>query len=141
MPRKTARSKKRTKRKKRKRPYKRDKRAHKVRRRKLHHKAEFRKEQEMTNYLLHQMLKTMSAPEGQYNYHPRHFTKDREYKFSSDRTKTFKQGFPSPDVNFWRPPGRPESDTWTAAPYRGNIYIPGPPSPRPRVGGYPIGWH
>ena len=72
MPRKNARSKKRTKRKKRKRPYKRDKRAHKVRRRKLHHKAEFRKEQEMTNYLLHQMLKTMSAPEGQYDYHSLH---------------------------------------------------------------------
>ena len=123
MPRKNARSKKRTKRKKRKRPYKRDKRAHKVRRRTLHHKAEFRKEQEMTNYLLHQMLKTMSAPEGQYNYHPRHFTKDREYKFSSDRTKTFKQGFPSPDVNFWRPP---------AAPSR----IPGPR--RPTGATYPV---
>ena len=108
------------KRKRRKRP-KHNKRAHKLRRRMLHHKEESRKEAEMTNYLLHQMLKTMSAPEGEYKYHPRHFTKDREYKFSSGRTQRFKRGFPSPDVSFWRPPGPTDSDTWTAAPYRGNL--------------------
>ena len=102
MPRKTARSKKRTKRKKRKRPYKRDKRAHKVRRRALHHKAEFRKEQEMTNYLLHQMLKTMSAPEGQYKYHPRHHTKDPEYQWASREQQQFKRGFPAPDFSLLR---------------------------------------
>ena len=87
----------------------------------LHNQKGVREETELTNYLLHQMLKTMSAPEGEYKYHPRHHTKDREYKFSSDRTQAFKRGFPSPDVNFWRPPGPSDSGTWTAAPYRGNV--------------------
>ena len=108
-------------RKKRIRPYKRHKTAHMIRRRRTHHRKEMNREVKMMNYMLHQMLKTMSAPEGQYNYHPRHHTKDREYKFSSERQQQFKKGFPAPDVNFWRPPGPPDSGTWTAAPYRGNI--------------------
>ena len=109
-------------RKKRKRPYTRDKTAHKIRRRRTHYRHEVRRETKMMNYLLNQMLKTMSAPADTYHYHPRHHSKDREYKFSSDRQQQFKKGFPAPDVNFWRPPGPADSGTWTAAPYRGNIH-------------------
>ena len=71
MPRKSSKkkSKSRTKRrKKRVRPYKRHAKTHKMRRRILHHGHKFKKEQEMSNYLLNQMLKTMSSPEGEYNY-------------------------------------------------------------------------
>ena len=109
------------KKRRRKRPYTRTKRAHKIRRRRRHHHGEMLKEAETMNYVLHQMLKTMSQPAGEYNYHPRHHSKDLEYRHSSDRTKQFKRGFPAPDVNFWRPSGPADSDTWTGAPYRGNI--------------------
>ena len=111
----------RKKRKKRKRPYTRDKRAHRIRRRRMHHPTEHRKDVETQNYLLHQMLKTMSQPEGEYQYQPRHYTKDKEYKSSGNTMQQFKQGFPSPDTDFWRPPGPADSGTWTSAPYRGNI--------------------
>ena len=94
------------KRRRKQRPYKRDKRAHKVRRRKLHHKAEFRKEQEMTNYLLNQLLKTAASTEDKpYSYHPRHHSKDPEFAYSSERLKEFKKGFPASDTHFWRPQG------------------------------------
>ena len=95
------------KRKRRKRP-KHNKRAHKLRRRMLHHKEESRKEAEMTNYLLHQMLRTMSDketdPDMQFHYDPRHHTKDLEYKTSNARMREFKRGVPAPDVQMWRPP-------------------------------------
>ena len=120
MPRRS-RSTRKKKRTRRKRPYTRDKREHRIRRRRKHNRKEMHTEVKTMNYLLHQMLKTMSAPEGEYNYHPRHHTKDREYKHSGDRTKQFKRGFPAPDVNFWRPPGPADSETWTGAAYRGNI--------------------
>ena len=121
MPRKSSKKKKsRTKRrKKRVRPYKRHHKTHKMRRRILHHGHKFKKEMEMSNYLLNQMLKTITNPD--YNYHPRHHTKDREYKHVNKRHQEFKKGFPSPDTNFWRPSGAADSGTWTAAPYRGNV--------------------
>ena len=86
------------KRKKRQRPYKRDKRAHKIRRRKKHHRREMRRETKMMNYLLHQMLKTMSAnADGKpYHYEPRHHTKDPEYKWDSEERQEFKRGFRHP---------------------------------------------
>ena len=117
MPRKSSKkkSKSRTKRrKKRVRPYKRHPKTHRMRRRMLHHGHKFKKEQEMSNYLLNQMLKTITNPD--YNYHPRHHTKDREYKHVNKRHQEFKRGFPSPDTNFWRPAGGAD-----AAPYRGNV--------------------
>ena len=96
------------KRKKRQRPYKRDKRAHKIRRRKKHHRREMRRETKTMNYLLHQMLKTMSAnADGKpYHYEPRHHTKDAEYQHSDVRLQEFKRSVPSPDVHFWRPQGK-----------------------------------
>ena len=61
----------------------------------------------MTNYLLNQMLKTMSSTEEKpYHYHPRHHENDPEFAFSDDKTQEFKKGFPAPDVNLWRPQGR-----------------------------------
>ena len=96
------------KRKKRQRPYKRTKRAHMIRRRRKHHRHEMRREAKMMNYLLHQMLKTMSAdPNGQpFHYEPRHHTKDPEYKHSGPALQEFKRSVPSPDVHFWRPQGK-----------------------------------
>ena len=62
------------------------------------------------NYLLHQMLRTMSDketdPDMQYHYDPRHHTKDVEYQHSSFPLQEFKRSVPAPDVHFWRPQGR-----------------------------------
>ena len=66
------------------------------------HKRMF-EEAETANYLLNQLLKTTSA-EPPYNYHPRHYTKDLEYKTGSARLREFKRGVPAPDVQMWRPP-------------------------------------
>mgnify|MGYP003707240941 CR=1 FL=1 len=91
------------KRKKRQRPYTRSKRTHMIRRRRKHDRHGMRREAKMMNYLLHQMLKTMSAePDKPHYYHPRHHTNDPEYGFSGPRVRTFKRGFPSPDVSFLR---------------------------------------
>ena len=97
--------------KRRARPYdKHDKVAHLRRRyRKRHagsavhgHKQRMRKEAETMNYLLHQLVKSQADPK--YNYHPRHHSKDPEYKFSSAAKQEFKRGVPAPDVNFWNAP-------------------------------------
>ena len=59
------------------------------------------------NYLLHQMLKTVSSTEEQpYNYEPRHYTRDPEYRFSGDAMKEFKRAQPAADTHFWRPQGK-----------------------------------
>ena len=109
-------SKKKSRKKRAKRPYKLDKHSrarHRYRKRRhktsvVHgHKAHARQEAEMTNYLLNQMLKTMSSTEEKpYHYHPRHHENDPEFAFSDDKTQEFKKGFPAPDVNLWRPQGR-----------------------------------
>ena len=109
------------KRRRKQRPYKRDKRAHMHRRRKLHHGAALMREQEIHNYLLHQMLKTMSNPEGSWSHLPRHHTKNPEYASSDPRHQRFMRDVPAPDFHYWRAPGPSDSGTWTAAPYRGNI--------------------
>ena len=60
----------------------------------------------MANYLLNQLLKTVSSTESDpYNYHPRHPTKDPEYKWSGERMKRFKSEIPAPDVNYFNAPG------------------------------------
>ena len=106
----------------RKRPYKLDKvsRAkHKFRKRRHRqsritgHGKRALKEAEFTNYLLKQLLK--HADEEEYHSHPRHATKDPEYQFSDARTRAFKDGFPAPDVHFWRPQGT------DAPPHLGNF--------------------
>ena len=102
------------------RPYTRDKRLHRRRRRVQHHGAKMVREQKMMNYLLHQMLKTVAQPAGDYAYLPRHHSKNPEYASSDPRHQEYLQGVPAPDTHFWRPPGPPDSGTWTARPYRGN---------------------
>ena len=104
---------KRAKKKKRARPYKHDAKKHARRRyarrhpkSKINHQRRIRKEVESLNYLLHQLLKTASAePEDPYQYHPRHHTKDPEFKFSNPRTQEFKKGHPATDTHFWSPQG------------------------------------
>ena len=67
------------------------------------------------NYLLHQILKTASSTdEKPYNYHPRHHTKDPEYRWDNATTQEFKRGFPAPDVSMLRPQGE------DVPPHRGN---------------------
>ena len=104
------------------RPYKLDKKSrakHKYRKRRhkksrvTGHRKRARDEAELTNYLLHQLLKT--ADEEDYHFHPRHASKDPEYQFSSPALQEFKDGFPAPDVNFWRPQGT------DAPPHHGNF--------------------
>ena len=105
----SGRSAKKKKRKVRKRPYKGDRHAHAKRRYAKRHPtiAARMEEAETANYLLHQLLKTISSKESDpYKYHPRDPTKDPEYKFSDARLKAFKDDFPAPDVNFWRPQGQ-----------------------------------
>ena len=98
---------KKRKRKKRQRPYTRSKRTHMIRRRRKHDRHGMRREAKMMNYLLHQMLKTMSAePDKPHYYHPRHHTKDPEYQHSGQRLQEFKRSVPSPDVHFWQPQGK-----------------------------------
>ena len=69
-----------------------------------------RREAETMNYLLHQMLRTMSDketdPDMPFHYDPRHHTKDVEYQHSSFPLQEFKRSVPAPDVHFWRPQGR-----------------------------------
>ena len=80
------------------------------------HKARMVKEVEHVNALLTQLLQTASSTESKpYHFDKRHHTKDPEYAWSNERTKQFKQGFPAPDVNFWRPQGE------TLPPSRGNF--------------------
>ena len=70
---------------------------------------------EYTNFLLKALLKTASSTEDDpYNYHPRHFSKDPEYKWDSERKQEFKRGFPAPDVSMLRPQGD------AVPPHRGN---------------------
>ena len=112
--------KKKSARKKRKRQYRTDKHSHARRRHartRVHrHKARMYKEAETMNYLLHQLLKSASAPEDKpHHYHPRHHTKDPEYRWSSERVKKFKQGFAAPDFTLLRPQGDVEP------PHRGNF--------------------
>ena len=99
--------------KKRKRKHKTDVQSHARRRHartRVHgHKKRMFKEAETMNYLLNQILKTSSASEDKpYNYHPRHHTKDPEYRHSSARAQRFKRGFPAPDVSMLRPQGDAE---------------------------------
>ena len=99
-----------------KRPYKLDKKSRALRRfRKRRHRASkvhghhkrFFDEAETTNYLLHQILKTAASTDADpYHYEPRHYSRDPEYKFETDRMKEFKRGVPAPDVHFWRPQGK-----------------------------------
>ena len=64
------------------------------------------KEQELTNYVLNQLLKTASSSDANpYNYHPRHHTKDPEYQWETEERRTFKRGFNAPDVSMLRPQG------------------------------------
>ena len=104
----------------RKRRYRTDKHSHARRRHvrtRVHgHKARLLKEAETMNYLLHNLLKSASAPADKpHQYHPRHFSKDPEYKWSSQRTQEFKQGFAAPDFSLLRPQGEVEP------PHRGNF--------------------
>ena len=110
-----SRSKRRKKKRGIKRPYKLDKesrarhrwskRRHKASVVHGHHKRR-RDEAELTNYLLHQILKTAASTEGKpFNYDPRHHTKDPEFAFSTPKRREFKQGFPASDTHFWRPQG------------------------------------
>ena len=67
------------------------------------------------NYLLNQILKTASSTDDKpYNYHPRHHSKDPEYKWSNDATRQFKRDVPAPDFSLLRAQGDREP------PYRGN---------------------
>ena len=106
--------KKKSSKKKRVRPYKRDKTARLQRRHKRrHHRSQvhghhkrMQTEAETMNYLLHQILKTAASTEADpYNYEPRHYSRDPEYKFSGERLQEFKRGQPAGDVHFWRPQG------------------------------------
>ena len=123
--RKSAKRAKRVKRKRQKRPYKLDKlsrakHAHTKRRHRAsvvhgHHKR-MRKESELTNYLLQQLLKTASSTDAMpYNYDPRHHSRDPEYRFSGERMQEFKRGHPASDTHFWRPQGK------GAPPHPGNF--------------------
>ena len=113
--RKKSKRKRKSRRKKVKRPYKLDKesRARHRYRKKRHkssavhgHHKRLRDEAELANYLLNQILKTAASTEADpHHYHPRHHSKDPEFKYSGARTREFKQGFPAPDVHFWRPQG------------------------------------
>ena len=81
------------------------------------HKARMVREVQTVNSLLSQLLKTAAPTEtgaDPYHYDKGHYTKDPEYQWSDPATKKFKQGFPAPDVNFWRSQG-PDLPT-----YRGN---------------------
>jgi len=110
------RSKSKTKRKGIKRPYKLDKlsRARHRHRKRRHaasqvhgHHKRMRDEAELSNYLLHQVLKTAASTDADpYNYDPRDYSKDPEYKFSSAKMQEFKRGVPASDTNFWRPQGK-----------------------------------
>jgi len=108
-----------------KRPYKLDKKSrarHRARKRRHpssrvhgHHKR-MREEAELSNYLLHQVLKTASSTDADpYSYNPRDHSKDPEYKFSSPQMQEFKRGVPASDTNFWRPQGK------GMPPHRGNF--------------------
>jgi len=58
------------------------------------------------NYLLHHILKTAaSSDENPHHYHPRHFTKDPEYRWETAARQEFKRGFPAPDFTLLRPQG------------------------------------
>ena len=87
-----------------------DKQTHALRRharsRRHAHKSRVVREISTVNALLTQLLQTASSTEDQpYHYDKRHYSKDPEYAWSDERTQQFKQGFPAPDVNFWRPQG------------------------------------
>ena len=70
------------------------------------HKHRVINEVQTVNALLTQLLQTAASTESKpYHYDKRHYTKDPEYAWSDERTQQFKQGFPAPDVNFWRPQG------------------------------------
>ena len=80
------------------------------------HKHRVLKEVETVNALLTQLLQTASSTENKpYHYDKRHPTKDPEYAWSSAAVKSFKDGFPAPDVHFWRPQSE------TLPPSRGNF--------------------
>ena len=119
--RKTAKKRSGKKRRKIKRKHKTDKLTHAKRRHarthKHQHKARMVHEVKTVNSLLSQLLKTAAPTEtgaDPYHYDKGHYTKDPEYKWSNPATQKFKQGFPAPQVNFWRPQG-------AALPtYRGN---------------------
>jgi hypothetical protein len=99
-----------------KRPYKLDKlsRARHRHRKRRHaasqvhgHHKRMRDEAELTNYLLHQVLKTAASTDADpYNFNPRHYSRDPEYKYSSSKMREFKRGVPASDTNFWRPQGK-----------------------------------
>ena len=116
------------------RPYKLDKasrarhryrkRRHKHSRVTGHHNRAL-KEAQMSNFLMNALLKTAASTDTEpYHYHPRHHTNDPEYGFSGPRVRTFKKGFPAPDVHFWRPQGD------AVPPHRGNFPDWDPDAPR-----------
>ena len=71
---------------------------------KIDHSARVRQDVEGLNYLLHQLLKTASSTdENPYHYHPRHHTRDPEYRWETRPRQRFKRGFPAPDVSMLRP--------------------------------------
>ena len=79
------------------------------------HKKRMFKEAETMNYLLNQILKTASSTDDKpYNYHPRHHSKDPEYKWSNEATRQFKRDVPAPDFSLLRAQGDREP------PHRGN---------------------
>ena len=73
------------------------------------------KEAETMNFLLNQLVKSQADPD--YNYQPRHHSRDPEYKYSGAAKQEFKRGVPAPDVNFFNapkgmPPYRPNFPAW-----------------------------
>ena len=116
------------------RPYKLDKasrarhryrkRRHKHSRVTGHHKRAL-DEAQLSNFLMNSLLKTAASTDTEpYHYHPSHPPNDPEYGFSGPRVRTFKKGFPAPDVHFWRPQGD------AVPPHRGNFPDWDPDAPR-----------
>ena len=105
------RSRSRKKKAKRKRPYKGTKgkarlhHAHRRHRRRFRRHA-YAKHVASSRMVLENILKALeSQPQTAARADPRHPTKDPEYAFSDERTRQFKDEFPSPDVSFLRPQG------------------------------------
>ena len=131
MPRK--RSRKKSKGRKKQRRHRTDKLSHARRRhartrRHGHHKRMIH-ETQMLGHLLQSILKTQSASEDKpYHWAPRHPTRDPEHKWSGQRMRDFKAGFPAPDFSMLRsqgdavPPHRGNFPDWQAHPHAGRAF-------------------
>ena len=131
MPKRKTRAKRKSRKKKKgiKRPYKLDKESrarHRFKKRRHpastvhgHHKR-MRDESELSNYLLHQILKTAASTDADpYNYEPRHHTRDPEYRWETRPRQRFKRGFPAPDVSMLRPQHKSLPPHWGNYPLGG----------------------